>query len=390
MSFSLAATITSLTLTAASLAYSIYNWLTAPEAKPPPITNLDFQSSAYGGPVAVLHGTKKLAGNMIWLNKSIPVESGQGGGGGGKGNTAYIYVTSMAFGLCMRRPGATYTLKRVWNGKNPVNMSIFGPKIHFYDGTQTTADTEIGKWIRYIYDGVVTGTSLRGVVGDILMDRIYSDTFLSSAHPGHPTYFVGGTINFGGNLSRLILVQGNGYVVIVSTFPAALAIAGDEFSATPGPLQTKPPAPVWKNLVYVVLYNWATQGPMIPNFTWEISDGSDDQTPQFITKDILTNDLYGLGLPELTFINSSEYAISEAFATEHDLLMSMVWNQRGSVLDALNKVIQHHDGLVTYYDGKISHKQITMEGALGVQWYQTISDDFSGASMNDQWAVVGI
>lgn len=369
-----------------SLAYSIYNWLNPPEQKPPPITNLEFQSSAYGGPVAVLHGTKKLAGNMIWLSKSLPVTSAQGGG-------TSIYTTSMAFGLCMRRPEATYTLKRVWSGTRPINLnSDFGAKIHFYDGTQTTADPEIAKWIRYIYYGTVTGTSLRGVVGGILMDRIYSDLFLLSAHPGHPDYFVGGTVDFGGGLSRMVVAQDAtaGWVAIVSTFPAALAVAGDEFSATPGGLQAKPPAPVWKNLVYVVLYNWGTQSAFIPNFAWEISDGSDDQTPQFITKDILTNDLYGLGLDEGTFINSSEYAISEGFANEHDLLMSMVWNQRGSVLDALSRVIQHHDGLITYYNGQISHKQITMEDAPGVQWYETISDDFSGADIDDRWEIKGI
>jgi hypothetical protein len=120
-------------------------------------------------------------------------------------------------------------------------------------------------------------------------------------------------------------------------------------------------APVWKNLCYVVFENY-NLGPytVIPNFAFEVGSAEVDVSPSNISKDILTNDLYSIGL-DTAYLNLDIYAVTEAYCVANDLLVSMLFDTQISVLDALGYIIQHHNGYITYYDGVIAHNQLKTE-----------------------------
>jgi hypothetical protein len=87
----------------------------------------------------------------------------------------------------------------------------------------------------------------------------------------------------------------------------------------------------------------------------------DDVPPTVVSKDVLTNDLYGLNLTEATYLNSTNFDETESYCIANDLLVSMVFNGQQSILDVLQYIINHHNGYITYYDGKISHNQLKTE-----------------------------
>ena len=70
---------------------------------------LTIQQSSYGTPLALLYGTNRVYGNLMWYGafQQILVSSGGGGkggvvGGGGKGGgqSQYNYYASFDIGLC--------------------------------------------------------------------------------------------------------------------------------------------------------------------------------------------------------------------------------------------------------------------------------------------------
>lgn len=110
-----------------------------------------------------------------------------------------------------------------------------------------------------------------------------------------------------------------------------------------------------------------------------------DVTPQTITRAIITNKLWGLGL-STGVLETTKTAAAEAFATEKDLLMSVVFDHQRSVLDGLQYVLQHHDGFITYMNGQIAHRQLTMEGeAVQFTASTRLTDDFADGVKGEQW-----
>lgn len=118
--------------------------------------------------------------------------------------------------------------------------------------------------------------------------------------------------------------------------------------------------PVWKNLCWVYMPDYSLgNSPYIPQFTFEVEDvggANPDMLPADISYDVLTNDLYGLGL-STTYIDAAAKSITNNYCLTNDLLVSMIFNSQISVLDVLRHVVQHHDGYITYKDGKIAHNQ---------------------------------
>jgi hypothetical protein len=90
------------------------------------------------------------------------------------------------------------------------------------------------------------------------------------------------------------------------------------------------------------------------------STGTFDMAPPDITEDILTNDLYGLGLSS-SKLDSGVFAATKSYCETNSLLISPIFDSQISVLDALQHIISHHNGYIAYYDGLISHNQLKEE-----------------------------
>lgn len=129
--------------------------------------------------------------------------------------------------------------------------------------------------------------------------------------------------------------------------------------------QFVPRAPVWKRLCYIVLPNFNLgNSSYLKNLTFEIQVGdSEDALPTQISTDILTDDLFGLGLTGVT--DADAFAETAEYCTDNDLLISPIFDRQVSVLDALSHVIAHHNGYISYEEGTIAHRQLKSEISLG-------------------------
>jgi hypothetical protein len=129
-------------------------------------------------------------------------------------------------------------------------------------------------------------------------------------------------------------------------------------------------------------------GPIF-TFEWEPEYYMDyDRLPQEVTEDILTNRFYGAGL-DSAVINEEENDIAKAYAEENDMLISPAFDRQRSILDALQYVIQHHDGFITYRDGMVSHRQFETSGEdLTFTLDTDRSDSFADGLAAPNWRTV--
>ncbi len=88
-----------------------------------------------------------------------------------------------------------------------------------------------------------------------------------------------------------------------------------------------------------------------------------DVSPTEVSKYILTDALNGCGLDETLYLNATKYNETKAYCIANDLLVSMIFDRQSSILDILQSIIAHHNGYITYYNGKISHNQLKAETA---------------------------
>ena len=82
-----------------------------------------------------------------------------------------------------------------------------------------------------------------------------------------------------------------------------------------------------------------------------------DVLPTCVSRDVLTNDMYGLGLDE-SYLNEDAYTATASYCVDNNLLVSMMFGGQASVLDVLRYIISHHNGYIAYKDGKIEHNQL--------------------------------
>jgi len=90
---------------------------------------LVLQSSAYGVTKAVVHGSARVPGNLVYYAdfRAIPHVTRDNGGGGGKGggvqteNTAYTYSASLVMLVCEGVTAGPSAITRVWRGKAVVS-----------------------------------------------------------------------------------------------------------------------------------------------------------------------------------------------------------------------------------------------------------------------------
>lgn len=86
-----------------------------------------------------------------------------------------------------------------------------------------------------------------------------------------------------------------------------------------------------------------------------------DVPPPAIIRDILTNDFYGMGIDDSTYIDDASFIETSSYCDTNDALISLAFIQQTSLLDVLQYIISHHNGYITYYNGKIYHKQLRMD-----------------------------
>jgi hypothetical protein len=90
--------------------------------------------------------------------------------------------------------------------------------------------------------------------------------------------------------------------------------------------------------------------------------GKTETTPPDVTEDFLTNTLYGLGRTiSAGDLDSAVFAATKSYCESNDFYVSMQWETQISVLDMLRQVISHHNGYISYFDGKIAHNQLKAE-----------------------------
>jgi hypothetical protein len=94
-------------------------------------TQLDTQTSAYGLPIRLFWGKKRLAPNVVWANDflAIPEKNGKKGGGGkggggkGAGGVVYDYFVAVILALC---EGPLTGIDKVWADKDVTTLAALG------------------------------------------------------------------------------------------------------------------------------------------------------------------------------------------------------------------------------------------------------------------------
>jgi hypothetical protein len=95
----------------------------------PKLASIQIQTSAYGGVVALVYGTNRVPGNLIWYGdfKPIPhsttISGGKGGSGGSTTQTSYTYEAAVVLALA---EGPIGGIGRVWRDKEIGSLAGYG------------------------------------------------------------------------------------------------------------------------------------------------------------------------------------------------------------------------------------------------------------------------
>jgi hypothetical protein len=317
---------------------------TGPAQQQRPTANL-------GAVVSVLKGTRRVAGNLIWYEDVV--ESAGGAGWvtnftavyGGTTAPANQYLVSFAFGVSI----GTAQAIRMYLGKNEYVLEMIGA---------------LSTYNSYYAYRINVGENV-------------------------PTEYVNKSA-----AEILALVKAAG------TQPLSMTITqyyGLQTAASAAMAAAKGASvPPYRNLHYITFENFpvSSLGAGIPTLSFEVNSltsgvADTDVAPQSMTNYILTDEFVGMGLDPTTYLETTETAAAEAYVVANDLLYSFVFDNQRSVLDSLQYVIQHHNGFITYADGKIAHRQLEISGAA-IAWATnvTVSDAFTDNTQGTQWAKV--
>lgn len=95
------------------------------DTKMPPVHDYPVQNSAAGIPIPFVFGTKRLAGNIVWMGKlqayHIKHKAGGKGGGGGQASYETRYRRSFLIAICEGKA----TIQRAWAGKEEISTLDF-------------------------------------------------------------------------------------------------------------------------------------------------------------------------------------------------------------------------------------------------------------------------
>ena len=283
------------------------------------IEALKLQSSAYGVTVGLLYGMPRTSGNLVWYGgfKATPHTTTQSAGGKGGGitteNTTFTYTASVMMGLCH---GLITGIPRAWKGSK-----LFAGG---YTPAQIVTVTEtftIGV-LPFVYTSAhaaafAATVSVTGRTGSGDSLEIFG---LSK---GTDYTLAAGVFTFStSNLADVTLVY---QYLTGSTTQTALQSLGLSFisgaigQATWAPLTTLAPAQAigYSGLAVVAGqdYNLGT-GAQIENHVFEVqaamaysvSASTPDADPADITRDVLTNALYGAAFPALRIGDTTNWS----------------------------------------------------------------------------------
>ena len=100
------------------------------------LASIQIQTSAYGGPLAIVYGTTRIPGNLVdyddFQSHGTTQKVGKGGGGGG--STSYTYTAGVILALC---EGPVQGVGQVWLDKALGSLSGYG--FSFFVGTRSQA-----------------------------------------------------------------------------------------------------------------------------------------------------------------------------------------------------------------------------------------------------------
>jgi hypothetical protein len=309
-----------------------------------------------GGVVPVVKGNRRIAGNLIWYDNGvqIPFESEAA-------QTGWTAVYTSVYGGTTA-PGASYYV-------DFAIAACIGPAVitRFYIGKN--------EYVLDIPNGLIYRLNVGANVPVEYMNQSAASILAHLQSEGAASIHVPPTTGF-------------------TLYRGYQTAADSSIAASKGTY-----APPYRNLCYIVFRYWPTSGlNAIPPMTFEatsltLNSGSGveetDVTPQNITAEILTNEFYGMGLDPTSYLETTVTGAAEAYATTNDMLLSIVHDNQRSVLDALQYVIQHHNGYIAYQDGKIIHGQLEIEGeAIAWATDASTSDAFTDNSTGTQWRKV--
>ena len=95
------------------------------------------------------------------------------------------------------------------------------------------------------------------------------------------------------------------------------------------------------------------EGVGYPTLRWVESPLATDENPAVIIKDLLTNDRYGAGLDESTWIDTASFSAVETYCDANGLLFSFSIDSQRPVKDWIKLILDHFGGKIFPSEGKI-------------------------------------
>ena len=138
-----------------------------------------------------------------------------------------------------------------------------------------------------------------------------------------------------------------------------LAGVGSDGLPDPTGMNSKTTAQLFQRATYV---GWdfnmvweINEGVGYPTHQWlNLVDEPQDSNPSVTIKDLLTNDRYGAGLDESTWLNTATFDTAEDYCNDNGLLFSFNLDTQRPVLDWIDFINGHFQGFIFFSEGKIS------------------------------------
>src|SRR5262245_49874742 len=104
----------------------------------PRVAGISIQTAGYGGTIAIVYGTNRVAANLIWYRnfKATPIYTGHQGGKGGASRfqIGYTYTAAVILALC---EGPIGNVHKVWRDKDILALSNLGGTLIVGNRTQS-------------------------------------------------------------------------------------------------------------------------------------------------------------------------------------------------------------------------------------------------------------
>lgn len=130
--------------------------------------------------------------------------------------------------------------------------------------------------------------------------------------------------------------------------------------------------PVWKGLTYIVLPNVDLgTSTVVPIFTFKVTSkatsymqaSSGGVYPNEVIMEALRNPFYGLGLA-VSAIDTTSFDAVGTYCATNETRISPVLSKQQNILDFMQYIMTHHNGLIAYSQGKIAYIQLSEEQVI--------------------------